>query len=73
MTNMYALSPYSRPLHEAAFGRQHYEAIAKILKDAMGHGSDSNEAVEDIANKFADLFARDNPRFDRGFFLNKCR
>ena len=57
-----------------AFTRQHYEAIAKILRD-YGTGDDSlhpEEFVDKIANKLADFFKQDNPRFDKGFFLSKC-
>lgn len=47
-----------------AFTKQHYIAIAGILK---GGGT-----VVEIAKQLAALFAADNPRFDRTRFLTAC-
>ena len=60
------------------FTRQHYKAIAEIVKkntdrhdhpqfnywDAMG--------TDDFCDELADYFAADNPRFDRTKFLEAC-
>jgi hypothetical protein len=60
-----------------AFTRQHYIAIAKIIADArqakshtgvdIGDGID--EACDTIAVALANMFAIDNPAFDKGRFL----
>lgn len=50
------------PLDEA-FTRQHYVAIAKIL------AKHKSEQASAIAKELADLFAADNPNFDRNRFL----
>jgi hypothetical protein len=61
-----------------AFTKQHYVAIAKILKDAsdtaykVSDDSTASELIDGIAQKLASVFAQDNPRFDKGFFLNAC-
>lgn len=53
--------------------KKDYEAIAKVL-----HGfQDTNRTVRamltrDVAERMADLFAADNPRFDRARFLHAC-
>lgn len=53
--------------------RQHYKAIAEIIK-----GNDTGERVStrlvclDIAEELANYFAQDNPRFDRQKFLAAC-
>lgn len=61
-------------LTEMAFTRQHYVAIAEILKRAAKEYSSSEGpyAVEQIARDLADLFKRDNPSFDRQRFLSAC-
>lgn len=68
----YAQSPYQ--LQEAAFTRQHYEAVAAILKkESQGATTrEEKDTIHRIASALADIFARDNSRFDRGFFMNKC-
>lgn len=52
------------------FARKHYEAIALLLKTIKpGDGCPLNEAMAQhniTLAAFADRFARDNPRFDRG-------
>lgn len=58
-----------------AFTRQHYEALAKLIKelgDAMVETSAQDKQLEAFAEKLAELFKQDNPRFDKGFFLSKC-
>lgn len=53
-----------KPLNET-FTRQHYIAIANILKNA----NDKDEIVEALA----DLFASDNPRFQRDKFIRAAQ
>jgi hypothetical protein len=59
------------------FQHRHYEAIAEVIKvergrlfrgytDGRGYGAEA------VALELADLFARDNPRFDRARFLSAC-
>lgn len=49
------------------FTRQHYIAIAKILKDVrMLNAADQREQIGD---ELADYFQRDNERFDRERFM----
>ena len=47
-----------------AFTRQHYEAIAKIVKSI----SNKNEK-ESVAEKFSDMFEKDNKLFNKPIFL----
>lgn len=54
--------------------RKHYTEVAQILANRfIGHGGDRNPAaramIEGIADDMADMFTRDNPRFDRGRFM----
>ena len=52
------------------FTRKHYEKIADILKEHR----ESNFVSHDLlADKFAELFAEDNPRFDRTRFIEAVR
>ena len=57
-----------------AFTRQHYKAIAEIIKtrEDLPYGSVYRQATSDIANDLSDYFASDNKRFDRGRFLSAC-
>lgn len=48
-------------MDEASFSRQHYEAIAKILRDST--------EVQTVFEKLEELFAKDNPNFDRARFI----
>lgn len=75
----YSSPASSIPLQEA-FTRQHYEAIAAVISkatdevlDAERNSDDPQDAIERLANRLADIFAKDNPRFDKGFFLSKCK
>jgi len=69
----YAQSPYGS-LNEAAFTRQHYEAIAKLISDIKKEQrtSEASHTLSEVAKGLCDIFQRDNPRFDKGFFLAKC-
>lgn len=59
------------------FTRCHYQEIAAILNrrrcsfDAP-EKSDGGWAVDWIADDFCELFASDNPRFNRSRFLTAC-
>jgi hypothetical protein len=55
------------------FQRRHYEVIAEIFAedDRQSPLFDSEERLR-LAMKFAQVFTRDNPRFDRARFLFAC-
>jgi hypothetical protein len=50
-----------------AFSKQHYEAIAVVLAGAAE--VPAAQQREFVARVLAELFARDNPRFDATRFL----
>jgi hypothetical protein len=56
----------------AIFNKRHYEAIAEALNEARDGNPldllDFNVLVEALAN----LFSRDDPRFDRKRFEDAC-
>jgi hypothetical protein len=52
---------------EAAFSRQHYEEVAKIIK-SVGSSSLRGE----LCDKFTTLFTKDNSRFDETRFKDAC-
>ena len=57
------------------FTRQHYEAIAEILKEAgedWQGGTPTECIIYGIRDQLADYFAQDNERFDREKFLEAC-
>lgn len=51
--------------------RKHYRAIAEIVR-CIGNTYRGNYIHKLLANKLANYFAIDNPRFDRGKFLKVC-
>ena len=54
----------------AKFSKQHYQAVASILLRAYDDNLISNARV---GEDFADLFERDNSRFNREHFLAVVR
>jgi hypothetical protein len=42
-----------------------YEQVAQVIYESL--------YVEDVISGLADMFARDNPRFNREKFLEACR
>ena len=58
------------------FTKQHYKAIAEIIKDEKDNwGSNPTQvhiAIAEIAKDLAAYFAKDNPHFDRQKFLAAC-
>jgi hypothetical protein len=52
-----------------SMSKKDYEAVARILSDSRAI---SDAALPYLAEKFADWFADDNPRFDRERFLKAC-
>lgn len=60
--------------------RKHYEAVAAVIRDEVDSVSDlpTVQAVIvrisllNVADGLADVFAADNPRFDRERFLAAC-
>jgi hypothetical protein len=55
-------------MDEAAFSRQHYQAIADILKEASDQVGRAPVVVDFITQKFIELFKRDNKNFDSNRF-----
>lgn len=55
-----------------AFTKQHYIAIAKILKDEHEESVSAGERqkVSAIAHRLASMFANDNAAFDKERFLS---
>ncbi len=60
------------------FSRRHYNAVATILRDTCPDASDESSGSywggklsewQTIVWRFANLFANDNPRFDRDRFF----
>ena len=57
--------------------RKDYVAVAGLIRSRLPYGGTTTHkchyaAVADFAGGMADLFASDNPRFDRGRFLAAC-
>jgi len=55
--------------------RQHYKAIARIIKEAREDyrgGTPTELVLSTISTQLADYFAADNPRFDGNRFLEAC-
>ena len=57
-----------------AFTRQHYESIAKMIKEIASfmETRQQEEVLEDLVEKLAAYFKEDNPRFDKGRFIIAC-
>jgi hypothetical protein len=63
-----------------AMSRKDYEKVAAILReenDFAGDGRDlasrtARAVVATVTVKMADMFAEDNPRFNRAKFLEAC-
>lgn len=51
------------------FTRQHYEALAELFRDSKDD-LDRRDLVI-FAQRLADKFANDNPRFDRARFMRE--
>jgi hypothetical protein len=49
--------------------RKHYRAIAEILSH---YPEGDISPLEVMVTQFADMFAEDNPLFDRGLFYEAC-
>jgi hypothetical protein len=56
--------------------RKHFIAVAALIKGLADTTADPAQAtdiaVRDVADGLADLFAKDNPNFDRARFLTAC-
>lgn len=63
----------SKEMNEASFSRQHYQAIADILKEVYRNNEEepvTKTIITDIGTKLIELFKKDNPRFDETRFRN---
>ena len=55
--------------------RKDFERIAKIINDQakdVTTGISDRVLLNELANKFADNFKAENPRFDRDRFMRAC-
>lgn len=54
--------------------KKHFEAVASAIRAEYEdtYGEPAEEAIRSIARKLADVFASENPRFDRARFLAAC-
>lgn len=48
--------------------KKHFEEIARVLD----YYKDESSVTQDIASDFADIFAKENPNFNRARFLKAC-
>jgi hypothetical protein len=56
------------------FGKRHYEAIAEAMQIARFHlRCDALNQQACVIKQLADLFADDNPQFQRERFTNACQ
>lgn len=64
------------PMKKAMFNRRHYEAIAHAMQKSRPHNKTvfSNEAAQfaNTVDCLSDVFAKDNPKFNREMFLAAC-
>lgn len=51
--------------------KKHYEDFAKIIANAQRQNT-TEQALDHVAEDLADIFKRDNPRFDRIKFIDAC-
>lgn len=51
--------------------RRHYIEIAKIIANAQRQNT-TEQALDHVAEDLADMFKRDNSRFDRVKFIDAC-
>lgn len=52
--------------------KTHFEAIAQLFRETLTMSEDDAETVQNLAERMAAMFARENPRFDRARFLTAC-
>lgn len=59
----------------AMFQKRHYEAVAQLFKDRTPNryvNDDAHAHHDSLIEKFADMFERDNPQFQRDRFFEAC-
>jgi len=55
------------------FTKQHYEQVAQVIKNTRDKYAGLAPIIQDeLAIKLADVFEKDNPRFDRDRFYLAC-
>lgn len=58
----------------AAFKKQHYEFVAKVMSSVRPYDTEREEAQwERTCLAFLNQFQSDNPQFDRARFLKACK
>lgn len=50
--------------------RKHFVMMAGIIR--MGRKGENDTVADNLARSTADMFAKENPRFDREKFLKAC-
>lgn len=54
--------------------KKHFNMIAAALRQARQHTNpDEHNTIDVVADKLAEQFAKDNPRFDELQFLEACK
>lgn len=54
------------------FTKQHYKAIAKIIRESSFEESPDILNKDNLVERFCNLFGQDNPNFDRDKFFIEC-
>lgn len=58
------------PADIMSMSKKHYQTIAEVIRTVTNRDPQITPYdIEDIADAIADMFAADNPRFDRAKFL----
>jgi len=52
------------------FQKQHYEAVANIIRDLVDNANNIDR--DDLVEHLADYFEKDNENFDRDKFYKAC-
>jgi hypothetical protein len=55
------------------YAKRHYVEIAELLQAArLGSPVGTARCMQDVVTRFADMFERDNSKFDRDRFVLAC-
>jgi len=57
------------------FGKRHYQIVAKVLRTKAKEEEENygnSYVIEELSFDFCNIFAEDNPNFDKGKFLKAC-
>lgn len=62
----------TRALAPAAFQQRHFIAVAAALKGSKPHARELDVQWRSDVVALADLFGRNNPKFERAMFMRAC-